>query len=48
MGLTSLILKEWDEEIPNNYRPITVCSILSKIFAIIINDRLNVIIKEKN
>ena len=38
-GITSLILK--DDEDPNNYRAITVASALSKILAIMINERIN-------
>ena len=39
-GITSLIPKGGDEEDPNNYRPITVANVLSKILAIMINERI--------
>ena len=40
IGLTSLILKEGDDEDPNNYRAITVTDTITKILAIMINNRL--------
>ena len=39
-GITSLILKEGDDTDPDNYRAITVTDALAKIFAILINERL--------
>ena len=39
-GITSLILKDGDEEDPNNYRAITIVNALAKIMAIMINERL--------
>ncbi len=47
-GITSLLLKEGDEEDPNNYRAINVCNTMSKLFTIIMNERLNLIFKENN
>ena len=40
LGITSLLLKEGNDEDPNNYRAITVTAALSKILAILINERL--------
>ena len=40
MGITSLLFKDGSEEDPNNYRAITVADALSKILAIMINERL--------
>ena len=39
-GITSLILKEGSDEDPNNYRAITVANAMSKVLAIMINERL--------
>ena len=41
VGITSLLFKEGDDEDPNNYRAITVADSLSKILAILINERLD-------
>ncbi len=47
-GITSLLLKEGDDEDPNNYRAITVINIIAKLFAIMINERLHAFLdKEK-
>ena len=40
VGITSLLFKDGDEEDPNNYRAITVTDVLSKLLAILMNDRL--------
>ena len=40
IGITSLLLKEGDDTDPNNYRAITVTDALSKVLAIMINERL--------
>ena len=40
-GITSLLLKDGDDEDPNNYRAITVTAALSKVLTIMINERLN-------
>ena len=40
LGITSLLYKEGDDEDPNNYRAITVTAALSKVFAIMLNERL--------
>ena len=40
MGIVSLILKDGDEEDPNNYRAITVINSLAKVLAIMMNNRL--------
>ena len=40
VGITSLILKEGDDTDPDNYRAITVTDALAKVFAILINERL--------
>ena len=54
MGITFLLLKEGDDEDPNNYRAITVTNCLAKVLATMINERLegwcttnNVICKEQ-
>ena len=39
-GITTLILKDGDDEDPNNYRAITIVNALAKIMAIMINERL--------
>ena len=39
-GITSLLLKDGDEEDPNNYRAITVADALSKVMTIMMNERL--------
>ena len=39
-GITSLLLKEGDEDDPNNYRAITVASAISKVLALMIEKRL--------
>ena len=40
LGRTSLILKDGNDDDPNNYRPITVNNTIAKILAILINERL--------
>ena len=40
LGITSLLFKEGDDEDPNNYRAITVSDALSKVFAIMLNERI--------
>lgn len=40
LGITSLLFKEGDDEDPNNYRAITVSDTLSKVFAIMLNERV--------
>ncbi len=40
-GVTSLLFKEGDDENPNDYRGITITVALSKIMAILINERLD-------
>ena len=54
IGITSLLFKDGDEDDPNNYRAITVTDALSKILAILLNNRVekwctanNVIKKER-
>ncbi len=39
-GITTLLLKEGDDEDPNNFRAITVADAISKIFAIMLNERV--------
>ena len=39
-GITSLLFKEGNEEDPDNYRAITVADALSKILAIMLNERI--------
>ena len=46
-GITSLLLKEGDEEDPNNYRAITVASAISKILAVLLDDYLAAYVEEK-
>ena len=41
VGITSLLLKDGDDDDPNNYRAITVTDALSKVLAILINERLD-------
>ena len=48
LGITSLLFKEGDDEDPNNYRAITVCDAISKILAIMLNDRLEVWSNDNN
>ena len=45
-GITSLLLKEGDEEDPNNFRAITVASAISKVLAIMLDERLEKFVKE--
>ena len=45
-GITSLLLKEGDEEDPNNFRAITVASAISKVLAIMLDERLENFVKE--
>ena len=40
IGITSLLLKDGDDEDPNNYRAITVTDALAKVLAIMINTKL--------
>ena len=40
LGITSLLFKEGEDDDPNNYRAITVCDTLSKVFAIMLNERI--------
>ena len=41
LGITSLLFKEGEDDDPNNYRAITVCDTLSKVFAIMLNERIS-------
>ena len=43
MGITSLLLKDGDIEDPDNYRAITVTAALSKLLAILVKGRLEVV-----
>ena len=47
-GITTLLLKDGDDEDPNNYRAITVADALSKLFAIMLNERVEKWTKENN
>ena len=47
LGNTTLILKDGEEGDPNNYRAITICSAMAKIFSIMVNERLKKIVNEK-
>ena len=40
IGITSLLLKDGDDEDPDNYRAITVINCLAKVLATLINERL--------
>ena len=40
LGYTTLIHKEGDEDDPDNYRAITICSAMAKIFALMVKCRL--------
>ena len=42
-----MLLKEGDDEDPNNYRAITVASAISKILAILLDDYLAAYVEEK-
>ena len=46
-GVTSLLHKDGDDEDPNNFRAITVTNAISKVLAIMINERFTTIIGEK-
>ena len=46
IGITTLLLKEGDDEDPNNYRAITIVNALAKILAIMINERLQAYLTE--
>ena len=46
-GVTSLLHKDGDDEDPNNFRAITVTNAISKVLAIMINERFTTIIEEK-
>ena len=39
-GITTLLLKDGDDGDPNNYRAITVADAISKVFAIMLNERV--------
>ena len=41
LGITSLLFKEGEDDDPNNYQAITVCDTLSKVFAIMLNERIS-------
>ena len=41
IGITSLLLKDGDDEDPDNYRAITVTNCLAKVLATLINERLD-------
>ena len=45
-SITSLLLKEGDDTDPNNYRAISVADAISKILAIMLNNRIEVWNKE--
>ena len=47
LGITSLLFKDGNDDDPNNYRAITVVDALSKILAIMINERLDEWNKDK-
>ena len=40
LGITTLLFKDGDEEDPNNYRAITVADAISKIYAFMLNERV--------
>ena len=46
LGITSLLFKEGDDADPNNYRAITVSDTLSKVLAIMLNERIEKWTKE--
>ena len=48
MGITSPLLKDGDDEDPDNYRAITVTAALSKLLAILVKGRLESWIKDKD
>ena len=41
LGYTTLIHKDGDEENPDNYRAITICSAMAKLYALMIKQRLD-------
>ena len=48
VGITSLLLKDGNDEDPNNYRAITICNAMSKIFSIIIYERILLFVEDNN
>ena len=46
-GITSLLHKDGDDEDPNNFRAITVINTISKLLAIMLNERLDKTLEEK-
>ena len=48
LGYTTLIHKEGDEDDPDNYRAITICSAMAKIFALMVKCRLEDVVARNN
>ena len=48
LGITTLLFKDGDEEDPNNYRAITVADAISKIYAFMLNERVEKWSNENN
>ena len=46
LGYTELIHKEGNDENPDNYRAITICSAMAKLFALMIKYRLDTMVVE--
>ena len=48
LGYTTLIHKTGDDEDPDNYRAITICSAMAKLFALMVKNRLDTIVEKSN
>ncbi len=46
LGYTTLLHKDGDDEDPDNYRAITICSAMAKLFALMIKNRLEIKVVE--
>ena len=46
LGYTTLLHKDGDDDDPDNYRAITICSSMAKLFALMIKSRLEHTINE--
>ena len=48
LGYTTLIHKDGDDDDPDNYRAITICSAMAKIFALMVKCRLEEVVVKNN
>ena len=46
LGCTTLLHKDGDDEDPDNYRAITICSAMAKLFALMVKNRLEIKVAE--